>query len=300
MKTKDNYTRKSTLVLTPVIAKSQIDRINKRISSELYELRDEHKSLPEGKLYIRYRGDLVLFTERCKGKLFGITRNRDLVHKLARREYLQLQMAFIDEILEEGWTPRTEKVIARLYPQIETLLKKYEDAGLDIDQITMTPNQRIWNSDRHSQKENRREELIYPTRGGVYMRTQSERFIGDLLERLHIPYRYETRVTINNRAYHPDFIIMLPDGRLVILEHVGRMDLREYDEDLITRLQAYDSIGLMIGRNVFMTFHHDIWEETRVKEVLFQVLTASPPWNKTLVSVARKAGCQIEQPAYGS
>ena len=300
MKTKDNYTRKSTLVLTSIIAKSQVDRINKRISSELYELRGEYKSLPEGKLYIRYRGDLVLFTERRKGKLFGITRNRDLVHMLARREYLQLQMAFIDEILEEGWTPRTEKIIARLYSQIETLLKKYEDAGLDIDQITMTPNQRIWNSDRHSQKENRREELIYPTRGGVYMRTQSERFIGDLLERLHIPYRYETRVTINNRAYHPDFIIMLPDGRLVILEHVGRMDLREYDEDLITRLQAYDSIGLMIGRNVFMTFHHDIREETRVKEVLFQVLTASPQWNKTLVSVARKAGCQIEQPAYGS
>ena len=90
---------------------------------------------------------------------------------------------------------------------------------------------------------------------------------------------------------------MLPDGRLVILEHVGRMDLREYDEDLIVRLQAYDSIGLMIGRNVFMTFNHDIREEARVKEVLFQMLTCNPPWNKILISVARRAGCRIEQPS---
>ena len=289
---------KSTIISLPLIAKTHVERINERMEKELVTLKTEIKTLPKSKLYIRYRGSLVLFTERCKDKkLYGITRNRDLVHALARREYLQLHMELLEQILYEGWTKNTKKIVERLYPQIESLLKKYEDAGLDIERITMTPNQRIWNSDRHSQKENRREELIYPTKGKVYMRTQSERYIGDLLETLHIPYRYETRVTINNRSYHPDFIIMLPDGRLVILEHVGRMDLREYDEDLIVRLQAYDSIGLMVGRNVFMTFNHDIREEARVKEVLFQMLTCNPPWNKILISVARRAGCQIETPA---
>ena len=291
---------KSKVLLTPVLAKTKIDRINANLYGELSEMKKELSSLPKGKLSIRVRNGHVQFNHRLDGTVKGITSFPETVHQLASKQYLELRAILLEQILEEGWTSETVRIISRLYPQIETLLKKYEDAGLDIERITMTPNQRIWNSDRHSQKENRREELIYPTRGGVYMRTQSERFIGDLLERLHIPYRYETRVTINNRAYHPDFIIMLPDGRLVILEHVGRMDLREYDEDLIIRLQAYDSIGLMIGRNVFMTFHHDIREEARVKEVLFQVLTASPQWNKTLVSVARKAGCQIEQPAYGS
>lgn len=290
--------RKTQIVSSPLIAKTRVDRISEGIEKELTALETEIEKLPESKLYIRYRGSLILFTERCKDKkMYGITRNRDLVHMLARREYLQLHVDLLEQILYEGWTKNTKKIVAKIYPQIESLLKKYEDAGLDIEQITMTPNQRIWNSDRHSQKENRREELIYPTKGKVYMRTQSERFIGDLLEMLHIPYRYETRVTINNRTYHPDFIIMLPDGRLVILEHVGRMDLREYDEDLIVRLQAYDSIGLMIGRTVFMTFNHDVREESRVKEVLFQILTSNPPWNKTLISVARRAGCRVEQPA---
>ena len=90
---------------------------------------------------------------------------------------------------------------------------------------------------------------------------------------------------------------MLPDGRLVILEHVGRMDLKEYNEDLVVRLQAYDSAGLMLGRNVFMSFNHDVREEARIKEIVFQMLTSNPPWNNILISVARRAGCQIGKPA---
>jgi len=289
--------KRSTVITRPILAMNQVGRINKGLQEESHRLRKEISTLPKGKLFIRYRNNHIQFNKRVKEKDKGITNFPETVHQLARRQYLQLHMQLLNQILEEGWTTETERMISAIYPQIESLLKKYEDAGLDIEQITMTPNQRIWNSDRHSQKENRREELIYPTRGNVYMRTQSERFIGNLLEMLHVPYRYETRITISNRSYHPDFMIMLPDGRLVILEHVGRMDLREYDEDLIIRLQAYDSIGLMIGRTVFMTFNHDVREEARVKEVVFQMLTSNPPWNKTLISVARRAGCRVAQSA---
>ena len=285
----------SNQISSPRIATAQIDRINRNIEKEIVALRAELQQIPEGRLYVRYRGNLILFTERVKDKLYGITRNRDLVHTLARRRYLELHMNLLEQILDEGWTTETKRIISSLYPQIEELLKKYKDAGLDIDLITMTPNQRIWNADRQSQKENRKQDLKYPTKGGVYMRSQSERYIGDLLEMLHIPYRYEPRITINNRSYHPDFIIMLPDGRLVILEHVGRMDLKEYAEDLVVRLQTYDSIGLMIGRNVFISFIHDIREESSVKEIVFQMLTCNPPWNQVLISAAKRAGCKIHQ-----
>jgi len=288
---------KTTVLLTPVLANAQITRISSGINSELISKREELSSLPKGKLSIRYRDNHIQFNKRLKGQVRGITSFPETVYALARRQYLELCVDLFEQVLEEGWTQDIERIIERFTPKIEALLKKFEDAGLDIELITMTPNQRIWNSDRHSQKENRRDELIYPTRGGVYMRTHSERFIGNLLEMLHIPYRYESRVIINNRSYHPDFIIMLPDGRLVILEHVGRMDLREYDEELVIRLQVYNSIGLMIGRNVFMTFNHDVREESRVKEVLLQILTSNPPWNKTLIGVARRAGCQISQTA---
>ena len=129
------------------------------------------------------------------------------------------------------------------------------------------------------------------------MRSKSEQRIGDLLEELRIAYRYEPELTINNRTYHPDSVIMLPSGRLVILEHVGRMDLRQYNEDLVTRLQAYDSIGLMIGRSVFFTFEHDTKDEVLLKEIVFQIITANPPWNRILQSIAAKAGCKNSGPA---
>lgn len=286
---------KTTIVLVPALAEVQVGRISKGLNKELFRIKEEVSSLPKGKLYIRNRNNRIQFNHRLDGKVIGITNFPEKVYELARSQYLQLHMQLLEQLLEEGWTTETKRIISTISPQIEELLNRYESAGLDIERITMTVNQRIWNSERHSQKENRKQDLIYPTRGGIYMRTMSERSIGNLLEELHIPYRYETRITINNRSYHPDFTIMLPDGRLVILEHVGRMDLKEYNEDLIYRLQAYNSIGLMIGRHVFMTFSFDVREEARVKEVLFQMLTADPPWNKYLVRVARSAGCKVKE-----
>ena len=94
---------KSTIISLPLIAKTHVERINERMEKELVTLKTEIETLPKSKLYIRYRGSLVLFTERCKDKkLYGITRNRDLVHALARREYLQLHMELLEQILYEG------------------------------------------------------------------------------------------------------------------------------------------------------------------------------------------------------
>ena len=126
------------------------------------------------------------------------------------------------------------------------------------------------------------------------MRTKSEQTLGNLLERLHIPYRYETTVRINGIDYHPDFLIMLPNGRLIIIEHTGRMDLDEYNDSLIARLKAYDSIGLLIGRDIFFSFERDTRDEAIAKEVLFQTLVSTPSDNTFLRKVAIRAGCRFD------
>lgn len=278
---------------TPAVLMTRVKRLNNRMSQELKQARNEISELPEGKLAVRKRDNHVQFLSRTGRQQTGITRCPEIVYKLARKQFLELHTGLLEQLLEQGWTDESQRIIAETVRQINVLLGKYDDAGLEIALIIMTPNQRIWNSNRHSQKENRREELIYPTKGRVYMRSKSERFIGNLLEDLYIPYRYETRLEIHNRSYHPDFVIMLPDGRLVILEHVGRMDLRTYVEDLLVRLQAYDSIGLVVGRDVFMTNEHDTRDEGAVGEILYQMLTSYPAWNRTMKSAAVRAGCKV-------
>ena len=204
---------------------------------------------------------------------------------------IQFYESFLDDIAGN----LTSHPFTMLLNKLDALFTRLERGGLDIDRITMTPNQYIWNSDRESQKPTRREELIYPTIGRVYMRTKSEQMLGNLLERLHIPYRYETTVRINGINYHPDFIIMLPNDRLIIIEHTGRMDLEDYDDSLVARLQAYNSIGLLIGRDVFFTFENDTRDEAIAKEILFQTFTSTPSENIYLRNVAIHAGCCFQQ-----
>ena len=236
-----------TVLFNPAAFDNIIASINDCLRQYLLCITKEADALPEGSLSIRYRNNSPNFTNIINRKITGITKNPNLIYRLARRQFLVLQIPLIKQILAEGWTSSTTAAINGKCAEIDALLTKYERAGLDINQIVMTPNQQIWNADRHSKKREYQEGLIYPTTGRVLMRSKSEQAIGNLLERLHIPYRYEPRLRINNIDYHPDFIIMLPTDKLVILEHVGRMDLADYNKAFISRLQSYNSSNLLIS-----------------------------------------------------
>ena len=290
MKMKNDNPR---VLISPSVFNSKVSSINDCLSQYLLCITKEADTLPEGTLCVRYRNDLPNFTKVLNRKVYGITKQPSLIYQLARRQFLTLQILILKQILKEGWTSSTTAVIKEKCNEIDALLTKYERAELDIDKIVMTPNQRIWNSVRHSQKPDYQEGLIYPTNGRVFMRSKSEQAIGNLLERFHIPYRYESRLRINNIDFHPDFIIMLPTDRLLILEHVGRMDLADYNKGFISRLQSYNSSHLLIGRDVFLSFEHDTRDEESLMKVIFQMLTANPVNHRALIYAARNAGCNI-------
>lgn len=284
----------TTTVFTPMLARTEIKRIQLQLEKELTLLQRELNRLPEGSLYIYKRHKWFTFYLRSNGQTRSIAKDKNLIYALARREYISLLIRFIDEFLAGLCDNCSGIRFDSFLFELDTLFHKYEKAGLDINRISMTSNQYIWNSDRHSKNPKRREELIYPTIGRIYMRSKSEQTLGNLLEKLHIPYRYEAELVINGIAYHPDFIIMLPSGRLIIIEHVGRLDLRKYNEDLILRLLSYNDIGLLIGRDVFFTFERDTRDEVILKEVLFQILTATPSDSKYLQRIAVRAGCRFD------
>ena len=280
-------------LISPMLANTKVCRVQKQLEQELAVLKTELTSLPKGTLYITKSRKWPVFYRRLNGKTQGISKNKTLIYQLARRQYITLLICFIEDLLEDICCDFSAPSLARHLSNSDALLNKFEKGNLDIDRITMTPNQYIWNSDRESKKPTRREELIYPTTGRVYMRTKSEQMLGNLLEKLHIPYRYESPLRINGITYHPDFMIMLPNDRLIIIEHVGRLDLREYDESLVDRLQVYDKINLFIGRDVFFSFENDTRDDALAKEVLFQAFVSTPSDNHFLQNIAIQAGCRF-------
>ena len=64
----------NTIIHTAILAKTQTNRISNRLGSELNVLRKEMNSISDGKLYIRYRGELVIFNERRNGMLNCLSR----------------------------------------------------------------------------------------------------------------------------------------------------------------------------------------------------------------------------------
>ena len=281
------------VLFNPTAFNNRIASINDCLRQYLLCITEEADALPEGSLSIRYRNNSPNFTNIINRKISGITKKPDLIYQLARKQFLVLQMPLLKQILTEGWTSSTSAAISEKLIEIDALLTKYKRAGLEVDRIVMTPNQQIWNANRHSQKREYREGLLYPTTGRILVRSKSEQAIGNLLERLHITYRDEPRRRINNIDYHPDFIIMLPTDKLVILEHVGRMDLADYNKDFISRLQSYNSSNLLIGRDVFLSFEHDTRDEALIMKVIIQILTSNPVNNQALIYTARNAGCNI-------
>lgn len=243
-----------------------ISKLRSRENEKVQALQDELASIEaesSGTLYWRKRGNKINFWRCHEGKQQGLTKNINKIYSLARKMYLRVFLSEIRILNCSEWIASIDK-----------LLQSFSAAGLDIMRIILTNAQYEWASHPQSQKTNRLEELKYKTNGGIYVRSKSEQFIGNILEELGIPYRYEPALRIGNRVLHPDFVIMTVDNRKIILEHFGRMDLEEYVSAAIDRLAAYNYHNLLIGRDVFISFESDIKSREDLMPIIYQIMAA--------------------------
>lgn len=257
---------KYLLLAQSVASKYCISELRHRENEKLQTLHSELTSLEDndpGTLYWRNRGKKITFCRYFNGKQDGITGNQSKVYSLARKMYLRV---LLDDIRIQNYS--------EWIASVDNLLCSFSAAGLDIMRVILTKAQYEWASEPQSQKTSRTEDLKYETTGGVLVRSKSEQFIGNILEELGIPYRYEPALRIGNRVFHPDFVIMTVDGRKIILEHFGRMDIEEYVSAAIDRLTAYNYHNLIIGRDVFLSFESDIKSRENFMSVIYQIMAA--------------------------
>lgn len=102
------------------------------------------------------------------------------------------------------------------------------------------------------------EALTQPTLAGFKVRSKSETIICNLLTERRISFVYEEslRFYIPGEGYvtlHPDFVIYLPDGRIVIWEHLGLLQDEKYLAAFAKKLQHYHRAGFSVGSTLFLT-----------------------------------------------
>lgn len=93
------------------------------------------------------------------------------------------------------------------------------------------------------------------TASGLRVRSKSEIIIATILEKLHIPYRYEYPIQAGNIVLHPDFYCLnLRNRQEFIWEHFGMIDDPHYAENFANKMQVYNNNEYFAGKNLILTF----------------------------------------------
>lgn len=248
-------------------------RLNNLIESEesvLLGLHNELKKSRGGNLYIKRSKSKVLYTEYSHGKEVGIGRNKDKVHRLARRNYASSQYKL-------GQTYIT--LLKQLYTQLDNdntvasitnKLNLYTSSGLDMERILLPPKQQEWLNQSYERNPAYPEELKFETTNKRLMRTKSELIIANRLEHYNIPYLPEMPLWFRYYMYpkYPDFTILKPNGEIIIWEHMGLMDKEDYFIKNSRKIIEYRQNGYSLNSNLIITFEEDIIETGMIDHII--------------------------------
>lgn len=90
---------------------------------------------------------------------------------------------------------------------------------------------------------------------GTVTRSKSEALIIDLLNMKGIPYVYDYPLDLGSKTKWPDFVILdKKHKRELLIEHLGRMDDKDYREDQTEKLGLYIQAGYVPNVNLLLTF----------------------------------------------
>lgn len=91
---------------------------------------------------------------------------------------------------------------------------------------------------------------------GELVRSKSEQLIANALYAYGIPFHYEAVFDYQKgvgSVIYPDFTIFLPDGGVIIWEHLGLLSDLDYCQRTAEKLNIYQKNGYTIGKNLILT-----------------------------------------------
>lgn len=213
-----------------------------------------------------------------KGRYLSVknTKDMELARKLAQKDYFEKVRA-----LAEDWLSALEKVersIMKLpsetsvFPQqpVRRSLVNPLDSEMTDDEFV-----REWQSVKYKGKSIDENSVCIKTNRGEMVRSKSECLIANKLDSMGIPYRYEYPVTLkvnttmpvetedgeivkiqkeHKITAYPDFTILGPNRREIIIEHFGMMDDPEYSEKAVRKMSFYNMNGYFAGDNLLVTY----------------------------------------------
>lgn len=203
--------------------------------------------MPEVKLHKRHDGDRLRYyitsSENPKETYIGWRSQGELLRKLLGRENAKEKLQIL-----KGNLDAVEKLL-RTWTPVEELFSDEECCDVPMRENRQLPK---------SQNPYKSHELIHDTGLGFYTRSKSEAIVARRLFAHGIRFEYEAPLRIKSqlgfwKTIYPDFTIWLDDGRVIYLEHVGKLQEEEYQKKFLNKILEYHKNDYLISRDVFIT-----------------------------------------------
>lgn len=194
--------------------------------------------------------------------------NLDLAESLALKKYYTLQLEDLNH----------ERIAMEMYMH-HHLLNVNKSSKLLADTsgyrpllashfLPMTEELQNWVNSSYQRDLKYPEQLIHKSISGNILRSKSEVLIDMALYQNHIPYRYESALTLDGITIYPDFILRHPiTGQLFYWEHFGMMDNLNYVKTVLGKLQLYITNGIIPSIHLITTYET---KETPLTSIMVQ------------------------------
>ena len=234
---------------------NRAERELNKLTREIKVIEAELKKMPPGSISCA-RNSTRYKWYHCMGKIVKYIpkRDRELAQRLAHKRYLKLRLKRF----------RTEEKAIKSYLKIHN-----QNAGeKDLDLLTHPEYQKLlepfvintdeqlrnWMTATAPNTSLHPEHLVHNTDAGNVMRSKSESMIETALLKHRIPFRYEETMRLGNEVVCPDFVTLHPGtGEIIIWEHAGKLDDKEYLEKFLIKLQNYIANNYIPFVNLIIT-----------------------------------------------
>ena len=228
-----------------------------RLQDQIKDLQKQISALPEGKLICCHNQNRYKWFHSDGHKKTYIPKsNQFLAEQLAFKKYLTLEyeeisqkLVALEHYLTQYTTDNTTKAA-----QLLTEPSGYSEL-LTSWFAPSSPELSSWMSADFEHNQNYPEQLIHKTSSGNLVRSKSEAMIDLFLHTHRIPFRYECALQLNEITLYPDFTIRHPKtGEYYYWEHFGKMNDSAYSKNVFSKLQLYNSHGIIPSINLITTY----------------------------------------------
>lgn len=248
------YFRKNEFVQALEGIKRQIDILEKKLCL-----------LKPGMIVCRKRGNKIFYSEVTSDGEKGITGDKKRIIEITRAEYLKKQL----EILKDN--RKTLEYCVNHYRDdyykeiINALAVRHPNLPVESILFANSKKKQIATREKNPYYP---EDLKFVTMNGVFVRSKSEREIGNALEALGIQYESDVLIECDNARYYADFIITRPNGRKLVWEHFGKENDGSYMAKNSIRIRDYIKLGLRPWEDLIWTLDSDIEDSRTIRRII--------------------------------